>query len=461
MKYWQKIYLSTLILFLAALNMGAYLLFSAAFKTSLESERERSFAEHGFICGALEDDIEAIQSRGEDTGDAVWNSLFTRYARYYESQNIFITIKDPSGKTYSNIPAGSAPLRIPADGGKASVIADEGGMPVLFVSGLIGSSGFGLITARSVTGMQQRADDLSRTLTIGSALMSAVLALALYVILKSLTRPIKKLSDAATAVAGGDYGYRAKIRGRDEIAELAQRFFTMAQTIETQITALKGEAESKQRFIDDLAHEMRTPLAAIGGYAQYLSDAAVSDEERLTACGFLTRQSARLADLSEKLLMLTRLRVAAPIKEKVKFAPLFADAQKTLGASGAAVRFQAGRTVWQSDGTLLSMLLINLINNAKRACGERGEIRVTVDAKKLIVADNGCGISRDCLSHLTEPFYRADRARSREGGGVGLGLSICQSICDCLGYAMQIESEEGKGTTVTVLQLEHVSDISC
>ncbi len=90
MKYWQKIYLSTLILFLAALNMGAYLLFSAAFKTSLESERERSFAEHGFICGALEDDIEAIQSRGEDTGDAVWNSLFTRYARYYESQNIFI-----------------------------------------------------------------------------------------------------------------------------------------------------------------------------------------------------------------------------------------------------------------------------------------------------------------------------------------------------------------------------------
>ncbi len=461
MKYWQKIFLSTLVLFLAALNMGAYLLFAAAFETSLESERERSFAEHGFICGALAEDIEAIQSRGEDIGDAVWSSLFSRYARYYESQNIFLAMQDTTGKMYSNIPAGSAPPDVPGDGGKASVIADAGGTPVLFVSGLIGSTGYNLVTARSVAGMQQRADGLSRTLAVGSALMSTVLALALYVILKGLTQPIKRLSDAATAVAGGDYGYRAKIRGRDEIAELAQRFFTMAQTIETQIRELKGEAESKQRFIDDLAHEMRTPLAAIGGYAQYLSDAAVSEEERLTACGFLTRQSARLADLSEKLLMLTKLRVAAPVKEKVKFTALFADVQKTLGASGAAIRFKAGRTVWKSDGTLLSMLLINLINNAKRACGESCDISVTAGANKLVVADNGCGISSDCLSHLTEPFYRADKARSREGGGVGLGLSICQSICDCLGYAMQIESEEGKGTKVTVLQLEHVSDISC
>lgn len=461
MKYWQKIFLSTLILFLTALNMGAYLLFTAAYKTSLESERERSFAEHGFICGAMADDIEAILSRSEPPSDSVWSSFFTRYALYYETQNIFMALQTPNGKTYTNIPAGSEAPGVPNDGAKACVVADAGGMPAIFVSGLVGSSGLSLTTARGVAGMQQRASELSRTLAVGSALMSGVLALALYVLLKGLTLPIKKLSNAAIAVAEGDYGYRAKIRGRDEIAELASRFYTMAQTIETQMTALKQEAQSKQRFIDNLAHEMRTPLAAISGYAQYVSDAAIGEEERLSACGYMARQSARLADISEKLLLLTRLRVTSPVKEKVKIAALLVDVQKTLGASGAAVRFQAGRTVWQSDGTLLSMLLINLITNAIRACGEGCEINVTADDEDITISDNGCGISQECIHHLTEPFYRVDKSRSRDGGGTGLGLSICQSICDCLGHRMQISSEEGKGTTVSVLQVDNDLDTNC
>jgi signal transduction histidine kinase len=461
MKYWQKIFLSTLVLFLAALNMGAYLLFAAAFKTSLNSERDRSFSEHGFICSAMGDDIASILSREETPDKAIWQSLFSRYAEYYYSQGIFIAINGDDDRTYSNLPDITVVPNMPGDGSKASVIADVSGTPYLFVSGRIGDSGFGLVTARSVAGMQASADDLSSMLTFGSALMSVVLAAALYVILKRLTMPIKKLSDAATAIAGGDYSIRAKILGHDEIAEFASRFFEMAQTIEAQITELKLESERKQRFIDDLAHEMRTPLASISGYTQYLSEAVMSDEERLSAYAYISRESARLADLSEKLLMLAKLRLASPVKECVSMKTLFADAAKTLPAHEALVRFDAGTAIWQSDGTLLYMLLINLVINAVHACRQGDEISVTADDKKIVVADNGCGMSHESLTHITEPFYRVDKSRSRQGGGAGLGLSICESICNCLGYEMQIESEQGKGTTVTVLQLDNDLDINC
>ena len=460
MKYWQKIFLSTLLLFLAALNVGAYLVSMAAYKTSLESERERSFSEHGFISGAMNDDIEAIMAREETPDSAVWESLFQRYARYYGSQDILLAMKDPNGKLYSNIPAISAVPDLSDDGAKTSVIAELNGSPTLFVNGGIGSSGYSLITARSAADMQQRADDLSRMLCIGSAFMAAVLAFALYMILKSLTHPIKKLTEAATAMAAGDYSVRADIRGRDEIAELSARFFNMAQTIEAQITELKCEAESKQRFIDGLAHEMRTPLTAIGGYAQYLCDAAVNEEERLSACAYISRQSTCLADLSEKLLMLTKLRTATPVIEKVSLKTLFDDVKKTFPSCQASLRFRAGRVVWQTDSTLLSMLLVNLITNAIRACKEGGTVSVTANNNRIVVADTGCGISHKSLPHLTEPFYRADQSRSRQGGGAGLGLSICESICQCLGYSMIIESEQSKGTKVTVLQLDNIAEIN-
>ncbi len=458
MKYWQKVFLSALVIFLAALNVGAYLLFETAYRTSLNAERERSFSEHGFISGALGIDIEAILSRDETADDSVWTSLFERYAGYYKTQGILIAIADSHGRTYSNIPPNGTNIKTPDDGAKVSLISGIDAVPYLFVSGRIADTEFGLVTARSVEGMQASADGLSRMLTLGSVLMSVLLALALYVILKRLTNPIKKLSDAATAIAGGDYSIRADIRGHDEIAELAARLYTMAEKIEAQISELKLEAENKQRFIDALAHEMRTPLAAIGGYAQYLSDAAIGEEERLSACATILHESARLADLSEKLLMLTKLRADSPVIESVRLATLFADVQKSFPASEAAVRFDAGRTVWQTDATLLSMLLINLISNAMHARQAGCEISVTADDKKITVADNGCGMSAETLRHVSEPFYRADTSRSRRGGGAGLGLSICQSICECMGYAMRIESEEGKGTTVTLLQLGNESD---
>ena len=461
MKYWQKTFVATLILFLAALNLGAYFLFKTALITSYDTERERSFAEHGFICSTLAEDIAAILSREETPGDTMWSSLFQRYAEHYHSQDIWIAIKDANGRAYAAMPVISAAPDIKDDGSKASVIASVEGASYLFVSGRIGDSQFALITARSVATMQDRMENLSRTLAIASAVMSAALSLALYFILKRLTLPIKKLSDAAAAISDGDYDYRVAIHGRDEIAELASRFYTMAERVQTHISELTIEGERKQRFIDDLAHEMRTPLAAIGGYSQYLSGAAITDEERLSAFEYISRESARLADLAEKLLMLTKLRHASPECERVELEELFSDLEKAFCAEAHDIRFNANGVVWHTDKTLIYMLLLNLIQNAIHACDGTGEISVIADSEQIVVSDSGCGIGEESLALITEPFYRVDKSRSRKDGGAGLGLSICKSICECLGLDMRIESEAAKGTKVTILQLRNNSQTNC
>jgi HAMP domain-containing protein len=260
MKYWQKTYLATLLLFLAALNIGAYLLFHSSYQSALSAERERSFSEQGFLSERLERDIAAILSRGEEQGTDVWNGLFRSYAEYYATQGVYIAILDNGGIRFSNAPGNPEAENIPTDSSLYSRTAVERGAPYLYTGGKIGNTGLALVTARSIAAMQMRMDDLARMLVLGTVLLSATLSVALFFTLKKLTHPIGKLSIAASALAGGDYSVRAAVKGKGEISELALRFNAMADEIQVKIFELTQEAEKKQRFIDDLAHEMRTPL---------------------------------------------------------------------------------------------------------------------------------------------------------------------------------------------------------
>ena len=234
----------------------------------------------------------------------------------------------------------------------------------------------------------------------------------------------------------------------------------MADKIQTQIADLTEEGEKKQCFIDDLAHELRTPLAAIGGYAQYLAAADTTEDERITALQYISRESDRLADMSEKLLALARLRQDDAAPAHTPLHPLFDDVRASAALLAAekniSLIFNIADAAWLSDSTLLRMLFLNLVINAVNACGHGGTVRVTADAIGATVSDNGCGMDSETLAHATEPFYRADKARSRKSGGAGLGLSICERICERLELMMRIDSAPQCGTTVHVLQVDHI-----
>jgi two-component system, OmpR family, sensor kinase len=160
--------------------------------------------------------------------------------------------------------------------------------------------------------------------------------------------------------------------------------------------------------------------------------------------------------------MLTRLRQCAPVCERVEFSRLFGDLRAAVinqaDERNVGLGLKDNNTVWRSDGMLLYMLLLNLVQNAIHACGKGGKVTVTADTACIEVRDDGCGMDEESLAHVTEPFYRVDKSRSRAEGGAGLGLSICRAICDSLGLSLRIESMKGKGTSVHVLQVHDISE---
>lgn len=205
----------------------------------------------------------------------------------------------------------------------------------------------------------------------------------------------------------------------------------------------KRLAAQRQELIDALAHEMRTPLTAILGGVRLLERASLSEESRTQLLASMARETQRLTDMDERLLLLTRLEHDTP--QMTRFSSM-AMAQEALSVfdgvtlSGADAQFTAERE-------LTILLLRNLVVNALRASGS-DPVRVTLSEHGFSVVDSGCGMTAQQIARAFDPFYKADKSRARAQGGAGLGLTLCQRIARLHGGELIIESEPGRGTTV-------------
>ena len=243
--------------------------------------------------------------------------------------------------------------------------------------------------------------------------------------------------------------------GKD--SQLHPMFKTMAEE-----TRLLEEAEEdsrrKQRFLDSLTHEMRTPLTNIHGYSELMKRVQLSEEDRLRYLDYLMHESRRLNRLSDELFDLIVMRKNTAQMEPVSCAGLLDTVRDSLenkaGGRGVGLVCEQSGARLYGNPALLESLCTNLAENAIRACGEGDEVRMSFqDSGRYVllrVEDTGMGIPADELKHITEPFYRVDKARSRAQGGVGLGLYLCSEIVRIHGAVMFIDSREGEGTTVTV-----------
>jgi two-component system, OmpR family, phosphate regulon sensor histidine kinase PhoR len=227
-------------------------------------------------------------------------------------------------------------------------------------------------------------------------------------------------------------------------------------------TELTRVADMRRDFVANVSHELKTPLAAIRGYAETLRDGALQEEE--TARRFTERliwQTRRLQALLDDLLTLSRLEGIGQPRERepVDLAALAQRATEVLAAAArergirVEVRDQgAPRLPGDADG--LERLLVNLLDNAikyNRPGGEvvlrlaRGETAVLIE-----VADTGIGIPQDSLARIFERFYRVDKGRAREEGGTGLGLAIVKHLAQSHGGHVEVESRMGRGSTFRV-----------
>jgi signal transduction histidine kinase len=205
---------------------------------------------------------------------------------------------------------------------------------------------------------------------------------------------------------------------------------------------------------------MRTPLTSIHGYAEYLLSAPVGEEERIDALMCIMSESDRLGKLSQSLLDISYVSRAEIALGRVELAPVIESAARRFEmrarTMGALLEANAIDVAVNGDASLLELLISNLIDNAMKACRESEQKAVRVEAvengdKVLItVSDSGRGMSEEELKHITEPFYRTDRVRSRADGGAGLGLTLCRRIVEAHGGVLEFDSEPGKGTSVKV-----------
>ena len=288
----------------------------------------------------------------------------------------------------------------------------------------------------------------------------AAAALVSYTVSYFLSAPLGRLSRAARSIASGDFAYRPHIHSTDEIGALAADFDRMAQALEENIGELEAAMQRQESFMASFAHELKTPMTSIIGYADFIRSQTLSPEELSDAANYIFSEGKRLESLSLKLLDLLVLK-----REKLKLQPL-SPAVLTRGlvqhlepvyrTGGIRLQCRCEEGVCLLEPDLYKSLLVNLMDNARKALSDakNGNIYVLVhmlpDGCRIQVADNGRGIPPEALAHLTQAFYRVDKSRSRRAGGVGLGLTLCSEIAQAHGGQISFESRMGNGTCVTV-----------
>lgn len=221
---------------------------------------------------------------------------------------------------------------------------------------------------------------------------------------------------------------------------------------------LQAVNEAQLLLIGSMSHELKTPLTAIRGYSETLLDVRLSKEQIQKSLEYIHSESWRLSRLSEKMMELTKLyepdcRIApAPVSVET----LFDAAEECVRCALEEKQLRLVREgEYQNmekklDYDLMVSFLINLLNNSIMASEPGGCVFLGADREAVWVRDEGHGIPRSELDKVCRAFYRVDKSRSRKSGNMGLGLALCEQIAKVHGGSLRIESEEGKGTKISL-----------
>jgi signal transduction histidine kinase len=213
---------------------------------------------------------------------------------------------------------------------------------------------------------------------------------------------------------------------------------------------LLEESEARQALLDAMAHEMRTPLTSLLGNARLLQH-DLPEDERVKIADSMAREIHRLTDMDQQLMKLTVLRHEEPEIEQVSVSGLLKDTAVRLQeqAKGITIKVQGADSMISGDPELLSLLCDNLTANALHVSEPGMTVTLTSVPGGFTVEDQGPGMNEEALKHAFEPFWKADKARTRRHGGAGLGLSLCMQIAELHRGKLSFDSAPGKGTRVT------------
>ncbi|MEX2501412.1 MAG: ATP-binding protein, partial [Trueperaceae bacterium] len=284
----------------------------------------------------------------------------------------------------------------------------------------------GVPASNVASSLDQLAQDLGLTVVIAFVIFAA----GVFLLSRQVLRPLERVTQAAARVTGRDLSHRVPVPpSDDEMRELAV-------TLNHMLDRLQESFETQRRFTADASHELRTPVTAIAGHANYLLRRTRPGPEQIDSLTVIRREADRMGKLVGDLLELARadagFRIATERMNLVEVleavhmevAPVAGDADVTVDAPGPVIEVEG-------DAGRLKQVVLNLVQNALEAGAQH--VRVALEAERdgtvrMEVLDDGPGIPDDAVPHLFDRFFRVDGARSSRGNGSGLGLAIVHWI---------------------------------
>lgn len=314
---------------------------------------------------------------------------------------------------------------------------------------LSGSENYYVLTYNLVDSESVVMSNLIRAVSVSILVVLLLSLAACYIISYHMITPLKDMSKAAKSFAMGDFNARVRVRGQDEIAELAVAFNNMAQS-------LADLEEQRSSFLANVSHDLRTPMTSISGFIDGILDGTIPPENRDHYLNIISVEIKRLSRLVRTLLDLSRIQCGErkfnmtdfDASEMARLILLSFEGQ--IDKKRLEVEFESDRDKMYvlADSDAIHQVLYNLIDNAVKFSYEKGALRINIKEQEKNIAvsvyNEGCGIPAADLSHVFDRFYKADRSRGLDKTGVGLGLFIVKAILQAHGENITVDSEEGK-----------------
>lgn len=287
-----------------------------------------------------------------------------------------------------------------------------------------------------------------RRVTIIMLILGTVI---MHIISSWLTKPIRLLTRATKRMATGDYYYRARQVSNDELGQLTMDFNKMANALEDNINKLEEEIKSREDFVAAFAHELKTPLTSIIGYADMLRSHKLDEEKSFLSANYIYTEGKRLEAMSFRLLDIIVTKRGTVEFQMISAESLFMYLQDMFSANNnMTVNIQYEKGMVRAEANLIKTVLVNLVDNACKASEPGGRVEVEgycLDGGyRFAVKDFGVGIPEEEQKNITKAFYMVDKSRSRSRNGAGLGLALCAEILLLHDSRLEIDSRLGEGS---------------
>lgn len=459
MKFLYRILLWMIIIMAAAFGISGYFFVNFVFQTALEREIDQALDDSNILRFAFETAALNVPTKYDVLQDIAVQQIGAKLESGGQGSGRLLRLSDEEKNTlYVSVgfTEDTALLQDIAENSRSWQILQQGEHYYIQTGIMVNALDRNLYleTMEDVTEVfAERTMGFSVYRRVTLAMLGASAAV-MFFICTWLTKPIRLLTKATRKMAEGDYSYRAKQVSSDELGQLTQDFNSMANVLEGTIDELKEEIRSREDFIAAFAHELKTPLTAIIGYADLLRSRKLDEEKHFLSSNYIYTEGKRLENMSFRLLdiIVTKREQIEP--QPVEAEKIFRYLEDMFAANteqSLQISFEKG-TVY-AEVNLIKSVFLNLVDNAFKASRPGGVVEVSgrllEEGYEFRVKDYGVGIPEEELKKVTEAFYMVDKSRSRSRNGAGLGLALCVEILRLHHSELKIESKVGEGTCMS------------